>query len=217
MSKFDSPNQSKMNHLAKMSDLFAPLYDIIFRSFWGGRETQFRQRVIDLMNLVGGESLLDVGCGTGALTSMIAQKMNGKGSIFGIDLSPRMIEIARKKTNRQGSQIEYRVGSSLALPFSDETFDVVVTSLVYHQLFSREEKVKTLSEIRRVLKPEGRYIAAEFTRFTLGNLVITHDSLIRGIHPFTPELLEDNGFHVPKRMETVRGITIISAERGKPA
>ena len=212
---FYNPNQTKTSHLTKMTSLTASLYDSYFK-LWLGRETQFRQMIINLMGLTGDESVLDIGCGTGTLTSMIAQKMNGKGSIFGIDLSPRMIEIARKKTNSQGSQVEYRVGSALALPFDNETFDVAVTSLVYHQLFSREEKVKTLSEIRRVLKPEGRYIAAEFTRFTLGNLGVTHDSLIRGIRPFTPELLEKNGFHVPKRMEPVRGITIISAERGKP-
>ena len=210
-----SSKQSKMSHLTKMTDLTAPLYDLIFNSFWLGHENNYRQRVIELMDLNGNESVLDVGCGTGTLTSMIAGRMNGKGNVFGVDLSPRMIKIAKKETCRQGNYIEYRVGSSFALPFDDETFEVAVTSLVYHQFFSLEEKIKTLSEIWRVLKPEGRYIAAEFTRFTLGNLLITHDSLIRRIPLFSPDLLEEGGFYITGKVEIARGVKIISAEKGK--
>ena len=200
-----------MNHLTKTTDLSALLYDLIFRLFWFSREreAEFRQRVIKLMNLTGGESVLDVGCGTGTLTSMIAKKTNGKGNVLGVDLAPRMIEIARKKARNQQSPIEYRIGSSLTLPLDNETFEVVVTSLVYHQLFSWEEKLKTLGEIWRVLKPEGRYVAAEFTRFTPGNLVATHDSLIRKIPLFGTNLVERNGFHIAKKVEIAKGITII--------
>ncbi len=56
-------NQNKINHLAKINDLFVPLYDVIFKSFWIGGETKFRQMVVDLMSLVAGEVVLDVGCG----------------------------------------------------------------------------------------------------------------------------------------------------------
>ena len=183
-----------MNHLTKITDFSASFYDLIFKSFCLGQENAFRQKVIDLMDLTGNELILDVGCGTGTLTSMIADKVNARESIFGVDLSPRMIEIAKKKTSKNGRRVEYKVASSLALPFDDETFDVVVTSLIYHHLMSLVEKARTLSEIYRVLKPEGRYIAAEFTKFTAGNLIVVHDSLIRGIGLFSIRLLEENGF-----------------------
>ena len=202
-----------MNHLTKFTDISASFYDLLFRMFWLGHETDFRRKVVDSMDLNGEGLILDVGCGTGTLTSMIAHKMNWKGSIFGIDLSPRMIKIAKKKVSRNGSRAEYKVASSLALPFDDETFDVAVTSLIYHQIMSFQEKVKTLSEILRVLKPEGRYIAAEFTKFTAGNLFVVHDSLIQKIPLFDPGLLEESGFHILKRIEISKGGMIVSARK----
>jgi ubiquinone/menaquinone biosynthesis C-methylase UbiE len=202
----------KTNHLAKLSDFSAPFYDLIFKHiFWQGREKDFRQSVIELMNSSGDESILDVGCGTGTLSSLIAQRMNGRGSVFGVDISLRMIEVAQRKARKQGTQVEYKIATSLALPFDNETFDVAVTSLVYHQLLSLKEKVKTLTEIRRVLKPEGRYIAAEFAKFILGNLWVIHDSLIKRLSLFRPDLLERNGFHIVEKMGTSKGIMVISA------
>ena len=204
-----------MSRLARLTNLGAPIYDLIFRTFWMGREKDFRQGVIELMNLSGGESVLDIGCGTGTLTSMIAQRMTGRGSVFGIDLSPRMVEVAKERAREQGNQVEYKVCSSLTLPFDNQTFDVVVTSLVYHQMMSRQERVRTLGEIRRVLKPGGRYIAAEFARFTLGNLWVTYDSLVRRIGLFSPDPIGGDSFEVQQKMETLRGITLISV-RKKP-
>ena len=144
---------------------------------------------------------------------MIANKMNGKGSIFGVDLSPKMIEIAKKKASRNGRQVEYKVATSLTLPFGDETFDAVISSLLYHHLMSLEEKARTLSEIWRILRPEGRYVAAEFTKFTMGNLFVVHDSLIEKIPMFSPDLLNKNGFHITGKVEISRGIMIISARK----
>lgn len=201
----------KMAHLTKFTDLGAPFYDATFRIFWLGRPRRFRQQVVRSMNLNGDETVLEVGCGTGELTSMLAVILDGRGKVVGVDVSARMIEVAERKASGQGNQIDYRVANSVSLPFADETFDVVVSSLVFHQLLSRDDRARSLSEIRRVLKPAGRYTAAECTRFTIANLIITHDFLLRRIPLFGPQLLEENGLNVIEEVASGRGITIILA------
>ncbi len=119
----------------------------------------------------------------------------------------------RQKTHKQGNRVEYRVATSLALPFDSETFEIVVTSLIYHQLMSWQERVKTVSEIWRVLRPGGRYVSAEFTRFTPGNLIAMRDSLIRKFPLFGLDLLEENGFRITEKMKTTKRIMIISAKK----
>jgi ubiquinone/menaquinone biosynthesis C-methylase UbiE len=74
-------------------------------------------------------------------------------------------------------------------------------------------KAKTVSEIRRVLKPVGRCSAAEFTGFTPGNMWIIHDSLIQKIPLFGPNLLEKIGFHMLAKIDLNLGIAIISAKK----
>lgn len=121
------------------------------------------KKLIELVELNGNEKVLDIGCGPGNLDLMIAEIL-GEGSIYGIDISPKMIKIARKKAKARGYNIDYRVGNSTKLPYENEEIDVVFTCLVYHHL-NYEEKSQTLKEIYRLLKQNGRYICLEFCEF----------------------------------------------------
>jgi ubiquinone/menaquinone biosynthesis C-methylase UbiE len=76
---------------------WARRYDLLIGAVTLSRERAFRQRIVDLARLEPGESVLDVGCGTGALAMVAKQRVGEMGSVFGIDPSPQMIARANGK------------------------------------------------------------------------------------------------------------------------
>lgn len=100
-----------------------------------------------------GDRVLDVACGTGALALAAARIAGPSGSVVGLDSNPEMLTVARRKA----VQIEWREGTAEALPFSDNSFDAVVSQF---GLMFFEDKPKALSEMMRVLKPNGRLAVA---------------------------------------------------------
>jgi ubiquinone/menaquinone biosynthesis C-methylase UbiE len=145
----------------KILDLSAALglYD-----WWASRSLgEVHGTLIDLADLCGDEEVLDVGCGTGMLSSRLAKVSDG---IFvrGVDIGPRMIAVAEKRVGGHHPNVEFRVGSAVRLPYSDEQFDIVSSCLLFH-LLQDSEKELALREIFRVLKPGGRYVCAEFEKY----------------------------------------------------
>ncbi len=143
-----------------LTDALIPIYNWGFRVLGGRGHEVFRQRIIDLTASSGDEHLLDVGCGTGLMALRIAAQYPGC-TVQGIDLSPKMIAVARQDAAAQGLAVDFRVGSIVDLPYPDGTFDVVLTNIMYHHL-DLVEKRQAVEEIARVLKPSGRYVSAEF-------------------------------------------------------
>jgi demethylmenaquinone methyltransferase/2-methoxy-6-polyprenyl-1,4-benzoquinol methylase/phosphoethanolamine N-methyltransferase len=107
-----------------------------------------------------GEKVLDVGCGTGTLAIAIRSKV-GAGAVHGIDASPEMIHVAKEKSAKGGGDVDFQVALVEAIPFPDASFDLVTSSLMLHHL-PENLKAKGLLEIRRVLKPGGRFMAMDF-------------------------------------------------------
>ncbi|MBW2038564.1 MAG: class I SAM-dependent methyltransferase [Deltaproteobacteria bacterium] len=162
------------------------------------------KRLTELADLKGNEKVLDIGCGPGNLDLMIAEILD-EGFIHGIDIAPKMIEIAREKAKERGYDIDYRVGNSTKLPYESCEFDVVFTCLLYHHL-SHGEKDQTLKEIYRVLEPNGRYISLEFQEFPTDvfhriflKLSTGNSGIMHGLHP--AELIEGNKFHTEKQIK----------------
>jgi len=123
--------------------------------------SRLRRRQIELAGVREGEAVLDVGCGPGALTVLAGLAAGRKGSAAGIDLAPRMIERARRKAKRIGLEIDFRVASVDDIPWPDGSFDLVISSMMFHHLPVRIKEAALL-EIHRVLKPEGRLFLYDF-------------------------------------------------------
>jgi ubiquinone/menaquinone biosynthesis C-methylase UbiE len=139
----------------------AVAYDLLAWLFTRGNERAFRERMAALARLKAGESVLDVGCGTGTLAITAKRLVGPQGTVHGIDASPEMIARARRKAAKAGVEVIFENAVAESLPFSDARFDVVFTSMMLHHL-PGEARRQCLREIRRVLKPGGRLLAVDF-------------------------------------------------------
>lgn len=140
---------------------WASAYDFLTNLLTFGQAGRLRKMTIDVSLLKPGESLLDVGCGTGGVTIPGKLRVGPGGEAAGVDPSPAMIAVAQRKAQRKGLQIDFRVGVIEALPFPDASFDVVTASLMIHHLPSDDLQRKGFAEIYRVLKPDGRLLIAD--------------------------------------------------------
>jgi ubiquinone/menaquinone biosynthesis C-methylase UbiE len=155
------PKQSLYRHrFTHFTDALIPIYNRLFEVLAGRQHEAFRQHVLELAALEGGECLLDAGCGTGMMALGIAARYPGC-TVHGIDLSPKMIAVAQQDAETQGLAVDFRVGSITDLPYPSDSFDVVITNIMYHHL-DLAEKRQAVNEIARVLEPGGRYVSAEF-------------------------------------------------------
>jgi ubiquinone/menaquinone biosynthesis C-methylase UbiE len=139
----------------------AVLYDAIVWFALRGRERRFRRRLLDLAGLQPGESVLDVGCGTGTLAILAKQWTGLSGSVCGVDASPEMIARARSKAARAGVAIRFENAAVQALPFTNSSFDLALGTLMLHHL-GRAARGELVSELRRVVKPRGRVLLVDF-------------------------------------------------------
>jgi ubiquinone/menaquinone biosynthesis C-methylase UbiE len=126
-----------------------------------GREAWLRQTILDKARLAGGETLLDVGCGTGTLAIAAKRRLGASGRVFGVDASAEMVAAARAKAFKAGLDIVCQAAPAQALPFADASFDLVTSTLMLHHL-ARPAQTACVDEIRRVLKPGGRTLAVDF-------------------------------------------------------
>jgi ubiquinone/menaquinone biosynthesis C-methylase UbiE len=103
--------------------------------------------------IASGDRVLDVACGTGALTLAVAERVGPDGSVVGLDANPQMLAVARRKSTR----IEWIEGTAESLPLSDRSFGAVVSQF---GLMFFSDRAAALREMRRVLRPDGRLAVA---------------------------------------------------------
>jgi ubiquinone/menaquinone biosynthesis C-methylase UbiE len=176
---------------------YSEIYDIKYHDAIAYK--QMDQRLIDWMKShLGADSkikILDLGCGPGSMISFLRQFKNAE--IYGVDISPAFVEIARKKH----PDIDFRVGDAEVLPYSSGTFDAVLCSGMLHHIPDLDQ---VFSEVRRVLKPNGFMFAREpnednfaarYPQVSFAHLVLKHLIHIAKRQPAVIEP-EEHEFHI---------------------
>jgi ubiquinone/menaquinone biosynthesis C-methylase UbiE len=132
-----------------------------YDSMTPAEKSRLRNKQIDLAGLKEGETVLEVGCGTGVMAVLSKLRTGNKGNVYGIDIAGKMVAEAGKKAEKYGLDIDFRVASIDDLPFPDRHFDVVISSMMFHHLPVATKK-SGLKEVRRVLKDDGRFLLSDF-------------------------------------------------------
>jgi ubiquinone/menaquinone biosynthesis C-methylase UbiE len=131
------------------------------------REEAVKRPLVEQAAIQPGHRILDIGCGTGSLT-VLAKRLHPDAHVVGIDPDAKALARAARKAERWRVAIQFERGFSDRLPHPDGSFDAVLSSLMFHHL-TREEKLGTLQEVRRVLRPGGSLHILDFgpprTRF----------------------------------------------------
>lgn len=156
-----SEEGSKKAQVSEMFDTIAPRYDFMNRFLSAGIDIGWRKNAISLFKGEGVEHLLDVATGTGDM-ALMAARMLKPARITGIDISPKMLEVGRRKVAAAGSEtkIELLDGDGETIKFPDHSFDGVMVAFGVRNFENLE---KGLTEILRVLKPGGRLVVLEFS------------------------------------------------------
>lgn len=175
-----------------------PFYDLIQR--WIVRDTRFKSRLIEQAQIRAGHRVLDLGCGTGTLALMV-RRAQSAADVVGLDADPRMLKVATAKAAGESLPIQFDQGLAFDLPYSDASFDRVLSSLMIHHL-KTPDKEKAAREVYRILKPGGQLHIIDFgkPRTPYGKLVgfFLHgfEEANDNIDGRLPAIFEQAGFRV---------------------
>ena len=139
--------------------LLTPLFDTLCSLVGLGRS--YRMKIVKMLNLPKRKlRVMDAGCGSGSL-AIDVKKESQNISLYAIDADPNILAIAENKAKEENLPINFKKAFLQKLPFPDNSFDVVYSSLVFHHL-SNDIKKEAMKEIHRVLKKSGRFLLVDF-------------------------------------------------------
>ncbi|MGF1596520.1 MAG: methyltransferase domain-containing protein [Acidimicrobiales bacterium] len=140
------PIQQPPDRTETLADYFDRLFGPVLSDPWAAR-------LVEAADLVAGQHVLDVACGSGAVAIAASERVGPAGTVTGLDRNPDMLAVARRKR----PELEWRNGSAEELPFDDGMFDV---TLCQFGLMFFEDPSRAVAEMLRVLRPGGRTAVA---------------------------------------------------------
>ena len=173
----------KKEQVTQMFDTISKNYDGLNRVISFGADVQWRKKVVAILKKKQPKSILDIATGTGDLAINLVK--TGADKIVGLDISPGMLEVGKRKIAEKnlGQKIEMVIGDSENLPFDNNSFDAITVAFGVRNF---EDLEKGLSEIYRVLRPQGTFVVLETS-------VPTRTPFKQGYHFYTKYILPKIG------------------------
>jgi ubiquinone/menaquinone biosynthesis C-methylase UbiE len=197
-------------------DRWLPCYDLYTR-LMGVRAVH--RELIDRADLRDGQRVLEIGCGTGNLT-VLAKRMHPGVDFTGSDPDPLALDRARRKARGAAT---FDRGYAQELPYPDGSFDVVLSALMLHHL-PTDVRTLAVSELRRVLRPGGRVLVADFggpmtaADGFMARRMLASGRMADNLGTAIPDLFDSAGFRCTQLATVARPhwarITFYRAERG---
>ncbi|HEX8185538.1 MAG TPA: ubiquinone/menaquinone biosynthesis methyltransferase [Blastocatellia bacterium] len=151
--------EKKQRYVNRLFETIASRYDFFTAFMSYGMDRGWKRALVGMLQLKGGESALDIACGTGDITFAIARRLNS-GQVIGLDITQSMLNIAeRKRLESRSANVSFHRGDIMRMPFADETFDCVTGG---YALRNVPDVAGALAEIKRVLKPGGCLLSLDF-------------------------------------------------------
>lgn len=195
------PVQTTRRHAQRTYGRLSRFYDITE----GLPEMPAKNLALRLARAAPGETVLEIGPGTGWALRRLSRSVGKDGLVCGVDISPGMLAVAREKL--VGRPAVLALGDAAALPISSERFDLVFMSFVL-ELIPTEEIPAVLAEVMRVLRPGGRFVDVSLSRES-PNLATR---LYEWAHKRLPQLLDCRPIYVRRSLESA-GFEITKARR----
>ena len=158
---YQNEEGSKKEQVAKMFNNIAPKYDLLNHTLSMGIDILWRKKAVRILKKLQPKKVLDIACGTGDFA--IEDLKSGATEVIGLDISKGMVDVGIEKVNKKGlaSKVSLRVGDSENILFEENSFDGITVGFGVRNFENLE---KGLSEMHRVLNPEGQLIVLEFSK-----------------------------------------------------
>ncbi|MEZ6123150.1 MAG: methyltransferase domain-containing protein [Planctomycetaceae bacterium] len=202
------PQSSDETLTRRFYDRISSVYDLIADA--GERKT--RQAGLNALDVQSGESVLEIGFGTGHSLQFLTEAVGETGHICGVDLSTGMHHAALLRLEQAGlaGRVELKVSAVPPIPWPDETFDAVTLSFTL-ELFPLNQIPEVLSEIRRVLKPGGRIGVVAMAVTPDGKEDSVLEKTYRWMHQHFPHIVDCQPIAAAQLIETA-GFRLIHQE-----